>query len=111
LQHTRFGDDRYLLHQTNICGKRLLQQYKLFVARGLFQQNRNWWRQVVISTSYMFVAGSWCTKHTFCGKKTISTNLNLVVPSSYLNEPSVRCDKLSQQYKVFRRNNLGQQNR
>jgi hypothetical protein len=44
----------------NICGVRLVRQHKHFVARGLFQQKWKWWRQVVISTGYLFVAGSCC---------------------------------------------------
>jgi hypothetical protein len=57
----------------------------------------------------LFVAGSCCGKHTFHDKKTISTNLDLVVPSSYLNGLTVHCDKLLRQYKVFHRNSLATQ--
>jgi hypothetical protein len=51
LQHTHFGGDIY-----NICGERLLRQYKHFVAKGLSQQNRYLLRQVVVTTDKLFVA-------------------------------------------------------
>jgi hypothetical protein len=44
----------------NICGERLLRQYKYFVAKELFQQNQNWWHEVVISTVCLFMAKSYC---------------------------------------------------
>jgi hypothetical protein len=43
----------------NICGKRLLQQYKYFVAKELFQQNQNLWRKIVIPTDQLFVVTSY----------------------------------------------------
>ena len=40
----------------NICGERLLRQYKHFMAKGLSQQNRYLLRQVVVTTDKIFVA-------------------------------------------------------
>jgi hypothetical protein len=109
LQHTHFGGDRYLSHQTKYLWREATATKQTFYGERTISTKP----KLVAPSSYLngmlFVARSCCNKHTFHGEKTISTSLDLVVPSSYLNGPTVHCDKLLRQYKVFRHNSLATQ--
>jgi hypothetical protein len=69
--------DTYHTRQ-NICGKRILRQYKHFVAKVLFQQNRYWWRQVVVTTEKHFVARGYYN------------NTNIFWQKDYFNKTDIR---------------------
>jgi hypothetical protein len=61
----------------NICGERLLRQYKYFVARRLFQQNRYSWRQEVVTTDKIFMARGYCD------------NTNILRQEDYFNKNKI----------------------
>jgi hypothetical protein len=102
--------DTYHTRQ-KICGERLLRQYKYFVAKGLFQQNRYWWRQVVVATDKIFVAKGYYNNTNILWQEYFFNKNEMVASNSYFNRRTVRCDKLLRQYKLFHRNSLVQQSR
>jgi hypothetical protein len=50
----------------------------IFVAKGLFQQNRYWWRQVVVTIGKKFVARGYCN------------NTNILWRKDYFNKTDIR---------------------
>jgi hypothetical protein len=84
----------------NICGERLLRQYKHFVVKGLFQQNQIWWRLVVVvvTTDIIFVARGYCDNTNILLREDCFNKIKLVAPSSYLNVLPVCGRKFLQQY-------------